>query len=141
MRRISASIALTAVAAASLLVGCSSSSNGSSSGGGGGTTAAPTVTTGGASTSGAPAPATGAGAVEIKDFAFNPGDVTVKAGTEVTWTNNDSTTHRIKSDNGAFNSDDLGNGATFKHTFATAGTFAYICGIHPSMKGTVTVTS
>jgi plastocyanin len=34
----------------------------------------------------------------------------------------------------------MGTGATFTHTFATAGTFDYVCSIHPMMRGTVVVT-
>ena len=116
------------------LAACGSSSNGSSA-----TTAAASVGTT-ATTAGGAAAAT-AGAVQIKGFAFKPGDLTIKAGSEVTWTNEDSTTHKIKSDDGTFNSDNLGNGATFSHTFDKAGTFAYICSIHPTMKGTITVTA
>ena len=56
------------------------------------------------------------------------------------WTNDDSATHRIKSGDGSFDSKDLKNGDSFEHTFDTAGSFAYVCGIHPSMKGTITVT-
>ena len=82
----------------------------------------------------------GAGAVTIKDFAFDPGDLTVAKGTTVTWKNDDSATHRIKSGDGSFDSEDLKNGDSFEHTFDTAGTFDYICGIHPSMKGKITVT-
>jgi plastocyanin len=145
--------AVTTVAAAVLaLAACGSSG---SYGGGGATTAgaasattaaggaAATTAAGGAATtaaSGGAAPAAGAGAVSIKNFAFNPGDVTVAKGTKVTWKNDDSATHRIKSGDGSFDSDDLKNGDSFEHTFDTAGTFDYICGIHPSMKGKVTVT-
>ena len=147
--------AVTSIAAAVLaLAACGSSGNGTSSdtgsgdrsyGGGSATTAGAAATTaaGGAATtaaSGGGAPAAGAGAVSIKDFAFNPGDVTVAKGTAVTWKNDDSATHRIKSGDGSFDSDDLKNGDSFEHTFDTAGTFDYICGIHPSMKGKVTVT-
>jgi plastocyanin len=149
-------VAVTSVAAAVLAIAaCGSSDSGTSSdtgsggglyGGGGATTAGAAATTaagGGAATtaaSGGGAPAAGAGAVTIKDFAFDPGDVTVAKGTTVTWKNDDSATHRIKSGDGSFDSEDLKNGDSFEHTFDTAGTFDYICGIHPSMKGKVTVT-
>jgi len=148
--------AVTAVAAAVLaLAACGSSGDSTSSGassgdrsygGGGATTAGAAATTaaaGGAATtaaSGGAAPAAGAGAVTIKDFAFDPGDLTVAKGTTVTWKNDDSATHRIKSGDGSFDSKDLKNGDSFDHTFDTAGTFDYICGIHPSMKGKITVT-
>jgi len=83
-------------------------------------------------------PATGANAVDIKNFAFSPSTLTVKKGDSVTWTNNDSTTHTVTS-SGNFDSGQLAPGKTFSHTFSEAGTFSYGCSIHPSMKGTVTV--
>ena len=148
--------AVTSVAAAVLALAACGSSSGSSTGtsagsggaygGGGATTAGAAATTaaaGGAATtaaSGGAAPAAGAGAVTIKDFAFDPGDLTVAKGTKVTWKNDDSATHRIKSGDGSFDSKDLKNGDSFDHTFDTAGSFDYICGIHPSMKGKITVT-
>ena len=82
----------------------------------------------------------GGAAVTIKGFAFGPAALTVNAGTTVTWTNEDTTGHTVTFDSGGVTSDTLQNGATFDHTFATAGTFTYHCAIHPSMKGSVTVT-
>jgi len=80
----------------------------------------------------------GTNAVLIENFAFNPPTLTVKAGTTVTWTNEDTAAHTIKSD--TFNSQELGKGGSFEFTFNNPGTYDYACGIHPSMKGTVTVT-
>ncbi len=82
---------------------------------------------------------TGGAQVVMKNFAFDPADVTIKAGESVTWTNQDSVTHTVVADNGEFNSGDLANGATFSFTFAKAGTYPYHCSIHPTMTGTVTV--
>ena len=84
-------------------------------------------------------PATNGSAVSITDFAFQPAAITVAVGTTVTWTNNDSASHTITADDGSFTSDTLATGATFSHTFDTAGTVTYHCSIHPSMTGTVTV--
>jgi plastocyanin len=85
--------------------------------------------------------------VGIQNFAFVPASVTVPAGTTVTWTNQDSAPHQIISDatslfsTGAiFMSGQLTQGQKFSFTFNTAGTYAYHCGIHPFMKGTITVT-
>jgi plastocyanin len=75
--------------------------------------------------------------VSIENSAFNPDSLTVKAGATVTWTNNDSITHSIKSD--SFNSPQLAKGDTFSFTFNNKGTFDYTCGIHPSMKGKIIV--
>jgi plastocyanin len=133
-------LAVTAAVAALLVTACGSSDSGSStgtvsgSGSGDRSYGAPEETTAAAA-----APA-GDGAVTIKDFAFDPGDASVAVGTAVTWTNDDDATHRIKSGDGSFDSEDLKKGSTFEHTFDTAGTFEYVCGIHPSMKGTITVT-
>lgn len=75
--------------------------------------------------------------VLIQNFAFNPETLTVKKGDEVTWTNNDSTIHQIKSD--TFNSQELSNGQSFSFTFNDTGTFNYSCLIHPSMQGKIVV--
>lgn len=75
--------------------------------------------------------------VLIKNFAFNPQTITVTVGTNVTWVNEDSVAHTIKSDN--FNSENLNTGNSFQFTFNNAGTYDYICGIHPAMKGRVIV--
>ncbi len=78
-----------------------------------------------------------ANTIDIKDFAFSPDTITVKQGTKVTWVNNDSATHTIKSD--TFNSSDIVQGGIFEFTFVNKGSFNYVCGIHPSMKGKVIV--
>jgi plastocyanin len=78
--------------------------------------------------------------ITITNFAFNPQSLTVKAGTTVKWTNQDSAPHTITSDAGDWDSGSLGKGQSFSHTFAQAGTFTYHCTIHPSMKGTIVVT-
>ena len=77
--------------------------------------------------------------VVMKDLAFDPETVTIKAGESVTWTNEDSASHTVVGDNGEFESDSLATGDTFSFTFDKAGTYAYHCSIHPSMKATVTV--
>jgi plastocyanin len=78
----------------------------------------------------------------IKNFAFDPSALTVKAGTAVTWTNLDGAPHTIVSDTGSpapFSSDTLQTGASYAFTFTQAGTYTYHCSIHPSMKGTIFV--
>ena len=57
----------------------------------------------------------------------------------VTWTNNDATTHTVTADDGSFNSGNIAPGGKFSHTFSTAGTIAYHCSIHTSMKAKVVV--
>jgi plastocyanin len=91
-----------------------------------------------AETTAAPAPASGA--VRIAGFAFDPGSLRAEAGQSVTWTNQDDAPHTVTADDGAFDSGNLAGGEEFSFTFDQAGTFAYHCNIHQSMKGTVTVT-
>ena len=78
--------------------------------------------------------------VSIAQFAFNPSLVSVKAGSTVTWTNNDSVTHTVTSDTKSFESKRLSPGQNYSHTFNAKGTFSYYCDIHGSMHGTVSVT-
>ena len=84
--------------------------------------------------------AVGGDAVSIDNFAFAPATLTVRAGSTVTWTNRDEEPHTVAATDGSFHSPGMGTGATFSHTFPTAGKFDYVCSIHPSMHGTVVVT-
>jgi plastocyanin len=59
-------------------------------------------------------------------------------GTKVTWTNNDSLTHTVTADGGAF-SQVVPSGGTFSFTFTKAGTYSYHCAIHRSMTATIIV--
>lgn len=78
--------------------------------------------------------------VMIQNFAFAPSSIAVKVGAAVTWTNGDEDPHTVTATGGAFHSSALTNGAKFSHTFTTAGTFTYMCTIHPFMHATVVVT-
>lgn len=78
-------------------------------------------------------------AVEIKDFAFSPDSIIVTNGTTVQWTNRDSAPHTITIDK-VLDSGTLNQGQTYSYTFNDAGTFEYICAIHPSMRAKVIVT-
>ncbi|MDQ2710222.1 MAG: cupredoxin domain-containing protein, partial [Actinomycetota bacterium] len=79
--------------------------------------------------------------VAIQNFTFAPASVTVKAGTTVTWTNQDQDPHTVTSmNNGALKSPTLNHGEAFHYTFTTPGRFEYLCTIHPFMTATVVVT-
>ncbi|MFF7129247.1 cupredoxin domain-containing protein [Streptomyces sp. NPDC008240] len=94
-----------------------------------------------ASTGRSVAPVTG-NAVAIKNFAFSPATLKVKAGTTVTWTNQDTDAHTLTSagSGGPLHSAALATHATYTYTFTKPGTYAYLCTIHPFMTGTVEVT-
>lgn len=76
--------------------------------------------------------------VRIEGFAFTPGSVTVEVGDTVTWRNDDTAGHTATAA-GAFDTGSIAPGASAAITFDTAGTFAYVCSIHPQMTGTVIV--
>jgi plastocyanin len=90
-------------------------------------------------------PSGGPAAIGIRDYAFAPSSLTVPAGTAVTWTEHDADiagvgAHSVVADGGAFRSaDHLANGAAFTFTPPGPGTYAYHCGIHNYMTGTITV--
>ena len=85
---------------------------------------------------------TATSSVAIKDFAFEPASITVKVGTLVTWTNQDSVAHTVTSDEGVKgpSSELIEKGKTYSFMYTKAGTYTYFCTPHPYMKGTVTVT-
>ncbi len=77
--------------------------------------------------------------VSISGFAFDPADLQVAAGTEVTWTNDDPESHTVTAEDGSFDSGTMDPGATFSTVVDASGAITYICQIHPSMQGTLTV--
>ncbi len=77
--------------------------------------------------------------VTIADFQFSPATITVHVGDTVTWMNNGPSAHTATAKDGSFNTGVLQKGKSASHTFNTAGTFTYICSIHPFMHGTVVV--
>jgi predicted lipoprotein with Yx(FWY)xxD motif/plastocyanin len=94
--------------------------------------------------SGASAPATSETVtINVQNFAFNPKDLSIKAGTTVIWHNNDSATHTVTSDTGLFDGN-LPGGADFQFTFSQPGTYPYYCKPHggaggEGMSGVITV--
>ncbi|WP_156737930.1 cupredoxin domain-containing protein [Mycobacterium scrofulaceum] len=124
-------LSAVALAAAVLLAGCSASRPAAGSG--------TSMPMGSASASAPAAPVSG-NQVNIDGFAFAPATLTVTAGTTVTWTNRDEEPHTVAASDGSFHSPGMGTGATFTHTFTDAGTFDYVCSIHPMMHGSVVVT-
>ena len=82
----------------------------------------------------------GGPSVNIDDFAFAPTTLTIPAGSTVTWTNKDGEPHTVVANDGSFHSPAMDTNGTFSFTFPIAGSFDYVCSIHPFMHGTVVVT-
>ena len=112
-------------------------------------------------TSSASSPAASGSAAEpsvsLKLLQFAPAKLTVKAGTTVTWRNDEPITHTVTSGsyagangpsglrtserpNGLFNDRLATKDATATYTFAQPGTYPYYCDIHKGMNATVVVT-
>jgi glucose/arabinose dehydrogenase len=79
--------------------------------------------------------------IEIKNFSFQPGSITISPETIVTWINNDPVEHTVTSSDGLFNSGNIASGEMFNFTFSKPGSYQYQCLIHPSMVGYVIVDS
>jgi plastocyanin len=136
MRRLIA-LLLACTALAVVVAGCGGGDDNDSSGGSSSDTKetpAPKADDTGETNAGGPQ-------VIMKDIKFNPASLKAKPGQTVTWTNDDSVGHDVTAD--GFDSGGAGNiepGKTFTHKFPKAGTYKYVCSVHPGMEGTVKVT-
>ena len=125
-------VALAALLALAL-TGCSSSAGGSKAGSADGTV------------------------ISLKSLMFMPDPLTIKAGTKVTWRNDEPITHTVTSGavtgvdkttglrtgqkpDGLFDKKLAGKGATFSYTFTKPGTYSYYCDIHFGMNAKIVVT-
>ena len=82
--------------------------------------------------------------VGVRIFQFQPGQVEVRAGTRVTWTNQDDITHTVTSGtpeqrDGRFDQRLSGKGAATTVEFKDPGVYPYFCDKHPSMRGEIRV--
>ena len=71
--------------------------------------------------------------------SYAPKEISVAAGSEVSWLNKDSVAHTVTEKGGSFDSSIVAAGATWNHKFDDAGTFDYYCALHPWMEGKVAV--
>jgi plastocyanin len=104
---------------------------------GGGTTGT-TGTTGGATGATETGPGGGGTTITIAGFAFDPDTITVSGPTEVTITNNDSTTHTFTLDDGSVDQT-MDPGATETVTVDVSASTGFHCNIHPQMTGQIEV--
>lgn len=71
--------------------------------------------------------------IEISEFQFHPGELTIEAGSTVTFTNKDSVQHNAVAVDGSFETPLLGEGESATVTFAHAGEYDFYCAPHKSM--------
>ncbi|MCH8235214.1 MAG: hypothetical protein IIC29_03705 [Chloroflexi bacterium] len=82
--------------------------------------------------------------MEADIIGFAHSNITVAAGTTITWTNQDDAPHTVTAGSpgnitGAFDSGTFGLGGQYSLAFTTPGDFLYFCTIHPFMQAVVTV--
>jgi plastocyanin len=82
--------------------------------------------------------------VAVQLFKYRPDRVEIKAGTRVTWTNQDEIGHTVTAGtpdrpDAAFDLRLAGKGATGAFEFDRPGVFPYFCARHPAMRGEIHV--
>ena len=80
--------------------------------------------------------------MDIQDFDFEMANITIKVGTKVTWTNQDSARHNVIIDGEGeegLGSELLAKGESYSYTFTKVGMTNYLCEPHPYMKGMINV--
>lgn len=99
------------------------------------------VTAIGSSATPSPSPATKAMTIEIDNFNFKPKELTINAGTTVTWINHDDVPHTAtgKGKSPVFDSKMLDTDEQFSFTFKNPGAYSYYCKVHPHMTATIVV--
>ena len=134
-------LTVAGAAAAVILAGCGGSDSGATKP----ESAASTSSTAVANATVTAVKPAAASAVTVKQFQFMPADLTVKAGTNVTWTNEDDILHTATSGatpgtaDGKFDGPMDGRGKSFSHAFDQPGRYPYFCNRHNSMTGTIVV--
>lgn len=77
--------------------------------------------------------------VAIRDFTFRPASVTITAGQNVRFVNDDQEAHTITAADRSFDSAGLDTRGTWTYRFTKPGRYAYYCELHPYMHGTIVV--
>ncbi|HMA47955.1 MAG TPA: plastocyanin/azurin family copper-binding protein, partial [Frankiaceae bacterium] len=143
------SVAVLATALA--LVACSPSATPTTAPAGTTAPAATTAATTGQAATSAPAATTAAAApcadstgtttvsASVANFTWSQ-PINAKVGDVITWANDDSAPHRVVLDDGSCGmSGNIAGGGKRSLVFTVAGTYAFHCSVHPTMKGTITI--
>jgi plastocyanin len=83
--------------------------------------------------------ASAAHTVVMEGIAFTPNVLTVAKGDSIVWVNKDAFPHTATAQDKSFDSKEIAAGKTWRFTARKAGTFPYVCTLHPTMKGTLIV--
>jgi plastocyanin len=77
--------------------------------------------------------------VSIESFKFAPATITTNANAPITFVNKDGAPHQVVVSGKPFKTAVLQKGQSGSITIADKGSYKYICGLHPSMTGTIEV--
>lgn len=77
--------------------------------------------------------------IDIRAFAFDPQQLTVRPGDRIEWSNHDIAPHTATDEAGMWDSGELRKGESRVLEFSQPGQFDYSCSFHPSMIGRITV--
>jgi plastocyanin len=77
--------------------------------------------------------------VVMEAVRFQPEVLTVRAGDSVVWVNKDPFPHTATSKAGGFDSQSIQADQSWKYVVKKKGEFEYVCTLHPTMKGTLSV--
>ena len=76
--------------------------------------------------------------VVIEGTRYDPETLTVKRGETVVWINKDPFPHTVTA-TGVFDSHSIGPNRSWRYTARNTGQYAYVCTLHPNMKGSLKV--
>jgi plastocyanin len=77
--------------------------------------------------------------VRIVSMQFEPAELVVRPGTRIVWINDDLFPHTVTATNKAFDSGSLAASSSWTYVATQPGTYLYVCALHPTMKGRLTV--
>jgi len=84
----------------------------------------------------------GPGTVAIAEFLFGPEKIIVQRGQTITWTNVDDSPHQVTvQGETTLRTPVVLKGQSTALKFDHVGSYGYICGLHPGMKGAIEVTN
>lgn len=84
-------------------------------------------------------PPAAANTIYLSGMTFSPATLPIKAGTRVTWNNNNNTAHTVTADDNSFDSGNLAAGKTYTRILSAMGSYPCHCTIHSDMTGTIVV--
>ena len=77
--------------------------------------------------------------ISMKGSVYSIPNITLAAGSKITWINDDNMVHTVTANDASFNSGDINPGSSFSYRFNTVGTFNYHCLHHAGMTAVVTI--